>query len=132
MTDQLKLKKARVETLGLAAKCTEQNQAMMWLAREANDNKWFWGEYQLFFMSGVYGNATDAKQASKEEIIALVATKDGAQWIEDHCLNPFWFWTLLGAACQFASTLPLTVADLEDGARRLFEDRCGPSAAAAA
>jgi hypothetical protein len=123
MIDPQKLKKARVETLGLAAKYTEQNRTMMWMARESDDKKWFWSEYQMFFMGDVYSNATGEKQARKEDIIALVVTRDGADWIEQHCANPFWFWTLLLAACQCASTFPLTVTDLEDGARRLFDDR---------
>jgi hypothetical protein len=123
MTDPQKLKKARVETLSLAAQMTEKNRPMMLLARETDDTTWLWLEYQMFFMNDVYLNATGEKQAHKQDIIALVATREGAEWIERQCANPFWFWSLLGAACQCASTLPLTVTDLEEGARLLFEDR---------
>jgi len=123
MTDPQKLKKARTETLSLAGQMTEQNRPTMLLARESGDTSWLWLEYQMFFMRDVYQNATGERQANEQDIIALVATKEGADWIERQCANPFWFWSLLGAACQCASTLPLTVTDLEEGARLLFEDR---------
>src|SRR5271156_4948124 len=78
-----------------AAKCRE----VMAFARTDAEGSWQDSEYQTFFLDDIYGMLTGAHSASTAQIRSIAVTPQAAAWIRNRCLNPYWFWSLIGASC---------------------------------
>ncbi len=121
MADKEKLAAARLGLISLAETLAGKNLAIRSLAREEIGGSWLWMEYQHFFLSGIYGDLTGAKQACKQDIIQAFVTGEAADWLELHCANPYWFWSTLAAAATHAESIPLSRQDCRNGAKSLFD-----------
>jgi hypothetical protein len=113
-------------TYRLAEHEAAEHREVMAFARPDADADWQDGEYKMFFLDGIYGMLTDAKSASLAQIRSLAVTAQAAAWIRNRCANPYWFWSLIGAACVRADALPLTLTNVKEGARLLYNMQAEP------
>jgi hypothetical protein len=59
-----------------------------------------------------------------DKILGAFLSPEVVTWLENHCLNEFWFWTVIEEmAKEPDSKLPFSLLDIENAALRLF-DKC--------
>ena len=108
-------------TIALTTEMASKHRATMSLARQEHPGSWQAGEYRYFFLSGLHQELTGSDRvSSEEELTDPVLTADAVQWLGINCLNPYWLWTVIGAAAEQAKALPLTVSDMQKGAQAAF------------
>jgi hypothetical protein len=120
---QTPMEKALRQTIEMAAHHVARNRPFMPFARHTRH--WLGSEYQNFFLYGMYGDLTGQTQACNDSIIALATEPAAAEWIENRCLNPYWFWSVILEAAKHAKQLPITLEETLLGVKSLFDTHGG-------
>jgi hypothetical protein len=116
-----KVRGALESIVAAAAQRVSQCEGMQACARMTQD--WQNSAVQMFFLCGAYQELTGQRQACTREIAASCLTDGAMGRLRDHCLNEFFFWSVVGEAAKIAETLPLTEGDIACAGERIAEQQ---------
>jgi hypothetical protein len=119
--DNAKMSSALASIVEAAAQLVSQHEGMQACARMTQD--WQNNAVNFFFLCGAYQELTGQRQACTRDIAASCLTDSAMVWLRKHCLNEFFFWSVVGEAAKTAETLPLTEGDLAVAGERIAEQQ---------
>ncbi len=93
-----------------AVQCVNGNLAMVACAHI--DQSWQKQACQMFFLGGAYSALTGRDRGCTADIAASCLSDDALDWLNQNCLNEFFFWSVVGQAAQSADSLPLSLEQI--------------------